>query len=75
MLGVDYLPTIPVVPLCQFLVAAGINETLLSRKQQSCQKYKNWQSHFDFPNLYFKKKSTWVSLLKRNNLLVKLSFS
>ncbi len=52
-----------------------INETLLSRKQQSCQKCEHRQSHFDFPNTDSKKISTWISLLKRNNLLAKLSFS
>jgi hypothetical protein len=45
------------------------------RKQQSCQKCKHRQSHFDFPNTDSKKISTWVSLLKRNNLLAKLCFS
>ncbi len=49
--------------------------TLLSRKQQSCQKCEHWQSHFDFPNTDSKKISIWVSLLKRNNLLAKLCFS
>ncbi len=52
-----------------------INEKLLSRKQQSCQKCKHRQSHFDFPNTDSKKISTWISLLKRNNLLAKLCFS
>ncbi len=42
-----------------------INETLLSRKQQLCQKCKHPQSHFDFPNTDSKKFSTWVSLLKK----------
>ncbi len=45
------------------------------RKQQSCQKCKHRQSHFDFRNTDSKKVSTWVSLLKRNNLLAKLCFS
>jgi hypothetical protein len=45
-----------------------INETLLSRKQQACQKCKHRQSQLDFPNTDSKKISTWVSLLKRNNL-------
>jgi hypothetical protein len=46
----------------------------LLRKQQSCQKCEHRQSHFDFPNTDSKKISTWVSLLSRNNLLVKLCF-
>ncbi len=52
-----------------------INETLLSRKQQSCQKCEHRRSHFDFPNTDSKKISSWVSLLKRNDLLAKLCFS
>ncbi len=42
------------------------------RKQQSHQKCEHRQSHFNFPNTDSKKISTWVSLLKRNNLLAKL---
>ncbi len=57
------------------LIVIEINETLLSRKQQSCQKCKHWQSHFNFPNTDSKKISTRVSLLKRNNLLAELCFS
>jgi hypothetical protein len=57
------------------LIIIKINETLLFWKQQSCQKCKHRQPHFDFPNTASKKKSTWVSLFKRNNLLAKLCFS
>jgi hypothetical protein len=60
--------------LCQKMQTQEINETLLSRKQQLCQKCKHRQSHFDFPNTDSKKISTWVSLLKRNDLLAKLCF-
>jgi hypothetical protein len=49
------------------LIVIKINESLLSRKQQSCQKCKHWQSHFNFPNTDSKKISTRISLLKRNN--------
>ncbi len=45
------------------------------RKQQLCQKCKHRQPHFDFLNTDSKKISTWVSLLKRNDLLAKLCFS
>jgi hypothetical protein len=51
------------------LIVIKINETLLSRKQQLCQKCKHQQLHFNFPNTDSKKISTMVSLLKRNNLL------
>ncbi len=37
------------------LIVIEINETLLSRKQQLCQKCKHWQSHFNFPNTDSKK--------------------
>jgi hypothetical protein len=40
------------------LIFIEINETLLSRKQQSCQKCKHWQSQFNFPNTTSKKNST-----------------
>jgi hypothetical protein len=40
------------------LIVIEINEALLSRKQQSCQKCKHRQSHFDFPNTASKKNST-----------------
>jgi hypothetical protein len=56
------------------LIVIKINETLLSRKQQLCQKCKHWQSHFNFPNKDSKKISTRVSLLKRTDLLAKLCF-
>jgi hypothetical protein len=39
------------------LIVIQINETLLSWKQQSCQKCKHRQSHFDFLNNAY-----WVSL-------------
>jgi hypothetical protein len=39
------------------LIIIKINEALLSRKQQTCQKCNRWQSHFDFPNTVSKKKS------------------
>jgi hypothetical protein len=45
-----------------------INETLLLREKHSCQKCEHRQLHFDFPNTDSKKISTWVSLLKRNDL-------
>jgi hypothetical protein len=51
-----------------------INETLLSRKQQLCQKCEHRQSHFDFPNTDSKKISTWISLLKRNNFSSQVVF-
>jgi hypothetical protein len=38
------------------LIVIQINETLLSWKQQSCQKCKHLQSHFDFLNNAY-----WVS--------------
>ncbi len=57
------------------LIVIKINETLLSRKQQLCQKCKPPQSHFNFLNTDSKKISTRVSLLKRNDLLAKLYFS
>ncbi len=56
------------------LIVIEINETLLSRKQQLCQKCEHRQSHFNFPNTDSKKISTRVSLLKRNDLLAKLCF-
>jgi hypothetical protein len=56
------------------LIVILINETLLSKKQHLCQKCKYRQLHFDFPNTDSKKISTWVSLLKRKNLLAKLCF-
>jgi hypothetical protein len=56
------------------LIVIKINETLLSRKQQLCQKCEHRQSHFNFPNTDSKKISTRVSLLKRNDLLAKLCF-
>jgi hypothetical protein len=40
------------------LIVIKINEALLSRKHQLCQKCKHRQSHFDFPNKDSKKKST-----------------
>ncbi len=43
------------------LIVIKINETLLSRKQQLCQKCKHWQSHFNFPNIDSKKISTRFS--------------
>jgi hypothetical protein len=52
------------------LIVIKINETQLSRKQQSCQKCKHRQSHFDFLNNAY-----WVSFFKRNNLLAKICFS
>ncbi len=55
--------------------SSKINETLLSRKQQSCQKCKHRQSHFNFPNTDSKKISFRVSLLKRNDSLAKLCFA
>ena len=57
------------------IIVIEINETLLSRKQQMCQKCKHWQSHFDFLNTASKIDSYWVSLYKRNDLLAKLCFS
>jgi hypothetical protein len=42
------------------LIIIKINETLLSRKQQSCQKFEHRQSYFDFPNTDSKKNSTLV---------------
>jgi hypothetical protein len=45
-----------------------INETLLSGKQHFYQKCKHRQLLFDFLNTNSKKISTWVSLLKRNEL-------
>jgi hypothetical protein len=62
-------------PSSSKLIVIKNNETLHSRKQQSCQKCKHRQSHFDFLNTDSKKISTWVSLLKRNVLLPKLCFS
>jgi hypothetical protein len=52
------------------LIVIKINETQFSWKQQSCQKCKHWQSHFDFLNNAY-----WVSLFERNNLLAKICFS
>ncbi len=51
------------------LIVIKINETQLSWKQQSCQKCKHRQSHFDFLNNAY-----WVSFFKRNNLLAKTCF-
>ncbi len=52
------------------LIVMIINETQLSWRQQSCQKCKHRQSHFDFQkNVYS------VSLFKRNNALAKIRFS
>ncbi len=45
------------------LIVIKINEILLSRKQQLCQKCKLRQSHFNFPNTDSKKISTRYSLL------------
>jgi hypothetical protein len=56
------------------LIVIKINETLLSRKQQLCQKCKHRQSHFNFPNTDSKIISTRVSFLKRNDLQDKLCF-
>ncbi len=52
------------------LIVIKLNETLLSRQQQLCQKCKHRKSM-----KHSKKISTWISLLKRNNLLSKLCFS
>ncbi len=52
------------------LIIIKINETQLSWKQQSCQKCKHRQSHFDFLNTAY-----WVSFFKRLNLLAKTCFS
>jgi hypothetical protein len=52
------------------LIVIKLNEKLLSRQQQSCQKCKHRKSM-----KHSKKKSTWIYLLKRNNLLAKLCFS
>ncbi len=57
------------------LIVIKINEAQLSWKQQSCSKCKHQQSHFDFLNTVSKKKSNWVSLLKRNDLQAKVCFS
>jgi hypothetical protein len=46
----------------------GNHETLLSREQHLCQKCEHWQLHFDFLNTDSTKISTWVSLIKRNDL-------
>ncbi len=56
---------------CSFgeLIVIKINEIQLSWKQESCQKCKHWQSHFDFLNNAY-----CFSFLKRNNLLVSSSF-
>jgi hypothetical protein len=51
------------------LIVIKLNETLLSRQQQSCQKCEHRKSM-----KHSKKISTWISLLKRNNLLAKLCF-
>ncbi len=48
---------------------------IILKKAAIMSKCKHRQSHFDFPNTDSKKNSTWVSLLKRNNLLAKLCFS
>ncbi len=40
------------------------------RKQQSCQKCKHRQSHFDFPNTDSKKVSTWVSSSEVQNEMI-----
>jgi hypothetical protein len=56
------------------LIIIKINETQHSWKQQSCQKCKHRQSHFNFPNTDSKKISTRASLLKKNDLLAKLYF-
>ncbi len=45
-----------------------INETLLSRKQHSCQKCEHRQLYIDFPNTDSKKNITWGYLLKRYDL-------
>ncbi len=52
------------------LIVIKLIETLLSRQQQLCQKCKHRKSM-----KHSKKISTWISLLKRNNLLAKLCFS
>ncbi len=57
------------------LIVIKINEAQLSWKQQLCEKCEHRQSHFDFLNTVLKKKSNWVSLFKRNNLLAKVCFS
>ncbi len=47
---------------------------IILKKAAIMSKCKHRQSHFDFPNTDSKKISTWVCLLKRNNLLAKLCF-
>jgi hypothetical protein len=56
------------------VIVIEINETLLSRKQQSCQKCKHQQSHFDF-QAKIQKKIYLGIFIKGNNLLAKLCFS
>jgi hypothetical protein len=55
------------------LIVIKINETLLSRKQQLCQKCKHRQSHFNIPNTDSKKISTRV-FLKEKQLASQIVF-
>ncbi len=51
-----------------------INETLLSRKQQLCQKCDHRQSHFDFPNTDIQRKFLLGFLYQREQLTSQVVF-